>query len=818
MSEAEPIILDHSAWNQQDLLLHIIQRYFDLGNEAMAGQAWEVRAKSGRSESEALIQLNEELEPLGYLSMLDRGNPPILSVAHYPAGQQVIANWQLSVVWLMMAGFLTMIGSAWLMQFDSSATAFDSDILEESLIFLAIPMMLILGLASEVRRRIALLYGVKIGHVVPIAFPIMAVSWPFGLAGVLSQHRADLIPIPNRRALAVIESTVPIILFLGGSLLTIVGLHLTPLEPPELSSSPIGFQNNVLISILTLDWLGDDLLIKLQWIHLTGLAGIGLTLIGWTLLLPIPGFPGDRLLHALIGPAEMSDSNRQTGFFILMLGAMVMIFANTDYMPWLLIAALAAMRRFSPENTPPPLVVDESIVPTNKERSRFATLLVFLLIMGFPGLNPSFSINQWDEGLDSSGWVDEIELEVSETYNLTLDLTPEGINPVSGWIQIRVEGENSQLWDISSSQFNENKIYRFDGVTQNSPDALSMTIIPMDIAQNDTALIPNTSMWLRILVDVDGHVEEHLTVLRYLEKTSPIDPLWLLIEDTVTPRICMSIQKVDDRPAFLSLSNPFWEFENHTNLSQAGLHDVCLRGYEGALQSSQSKDEFRRIMGPELTLNFEDGEQIIWLLAVNGTEPKLQISDAGWQIPEWDWFSHDRNYTITYASEGSAFCPSSEIMPEMEIGNAWNWTFTDRSSIRIPAGQLGFGTLFFDSNGWLAFCEEGIMLRSYMIVEGDDVVLIEGDIGQNLSSDDNYYKISNRMNKTLPITVSWTGDSPDADVWSVSIQDEIAPYSESMMILEEAGTTSLYRSVWVTVVDGEITVNLAARCPVDGCE
>ena len=263
MSEAEPIILDHSAWNQQDLLLHIIQRYFDLGNEAMAGQAWEVRAKSGRGESEALIQLNEELEPLGYLSMLDRGNPPILSVAHYPAGQQVIANWQLSVVWLMMAGFLTMIGSAWLMQFDSSATAFDSDILEESLIFLAIPMMLILGLASEVRRRIALHYGVKIGHVVPIAFPIMAVSWPFGLAGVLSQHRADLIPIPNRRALAIIESTVPIILFLGGSLLTIVGLHLTPLEPPELSSSPIGFENNILISILTLDWLGDDLLIKL---------------------------------------------------------------------------------------------------------------------------------------------------------------------------------------------------------------------------------------------------------------------------------------------------------------------------------------------------------------------------------------------------------------------------------------------------------------------------------------------------------------------------------------------------------------------------
>ena len=184
MSEAEPIVLDHSAWTQQELILHIIHRYFDLGNEVMAGQAWEVRAKSGRSDSEALIQLNKELEPLGYLSMLDRGNPPILSIANYPEGQQIIANWQLSAVWLMMAGFLTMIGSAWLMQFDSSATALDSNLLQESMIYMAIPMMLVMALASEVRRRIALQYGVKIGHVVPIAFPILAVSWPFGLAGI----------------------------------------------------------------------------------------------------------------------------------------------------------------------------------------------------------------------------------------------------------------------------------------------------------------------------------------------------------------------------------------------------------------------------------------------------------------------------------------------------------------------------------------------------------------------------------------------------------------------------------------------------------
>ena len=136
MSEAEPIVLDHTAWTQQDLLLHIIHRYFDLGDEVMTRQAWEVRAKSGRTDSEALIQLNKELEPLGYLSMLDRGNPPILSISKYPVSPQIIANWQLSLVWLMMAGFLTMIGSTWLGRLDSTSTELDSELLRESMIFL----------------------------------------------------------------------------------------------------------------------------------------------------------------------------------------------------------------------------------------------------------------------------------------------------------------------------------------------------------------------------------------------------------------------------------------------------------------------------------------------------------------------------------------------------------------------------------------------------------------------------------------------------------------------------------------------------------
>ncbi len=837
MSETEPIVLDHASWTQHELLMHIIQRYFDLGNEAMAGQAWEARAKGGRSDSAAIADLNNQLFALGYLAMLDEGDPAILSIAPHPEDQPIIPNWQMGVVWAMMAGFLTLIGTAWLTQYHPDAMAFDGDLLRQAALQMAFPMLLILALASEGRRRMAAYFGVDIGHVVPIAFPILSASWPFGLAGVLSQRRADLTPIPNRRALAMIEFTTPLILFLGGTVLTLVGLHLTPVEPPNLTSAPIAFQNNPLITILSLDWLGETLWIRLQWIHLTGLAGIGLTLVGWTLLLPIPGLPGDRLLHAIFGPAQMSDSNRQTSIFVAMLAAMVIIFSETEYMPWLIIAVLGAMRRFSPETTPAPLIINEALVPSAEERSRYAALLVFVLVAGFPGMYPSYNIPDWDGALDTTDWADELHLNLSNSHDLTLDLAPAGMAPVSGWLQLRLEGENSVAWEITSPQFNTDGYHRFDGVTQHSPSTLSATITPPNVALDNPSMTPDTAMWLRILIDVEGHIEEHLITLLPAEVTSPIDPLWLLIEDTDTPRICVSVDKVDDRPAHLSLTNPFWEFEAvnegetegetaggtdgaeretaaEKNLTESGLHDICLRGYPGALQSSFATDEYQRVMGPTLTLDFEDGEQIIWSMPVNGTEARLQISESQWHLPYW--MSETSSYTISFGAEGSAFCPSSQIHPEMDVSAAWNWTFHERSTILIPAGVLSDGTLHFESEGWLAFCQEGALVRSYQVVEGDDVLVMPGELERGLQTSQNV--IVNRENHSLYVRVEWSGDAPDSDVWDVSIPDVVEADSEVSIDVQSSGDLSLYRAVWITASDGDITVHLAARCPVDGCE
>ena len=460
-------MLDHEAWDLSELIEHILTRHFNLGDEAIGGIAWQVRSRDGGDESESLLHVNRSLESLGWVAMLDEGDPPILSVAPRPIEQLLLPNWQLLSIWSMMSVFLTFVGSAWLLQFDADAGAFDPEILRQAVLYFTLPVVLTMALASEIRRRAAARFGINIGHLVPIVFPILSPIWPFGIAGLLSQRRSDLFLVPNRRALGIIELATPLTLFLSGTVLTVIGLALTPNEPPEISALPMAFQNNPLLTILVMDWLGADLWIRLQWLHPTALAGIGLSVVGWASLLPIPGFPGDRMLHAIIGPAEMTDSKRQTSLFILMLGVMVLVFVETEYWPWLLIAAIGTMRRFSTENTPPPIIVDESKGLSDVSRKQLVAAMLIVLIAGFPGMYPTYQIADWDAGLDTSNWATELQLTTDEPIELTLDLTPAGVIPVSGWLQFRIEGSTDD-WRIESDCQLEREVCRFDGVTQAS--------------------------------------------------------------------------------------------------------------------------------------------------------------------------------------------------------------------------------------------------------------------------------------------------------------------------------------------------------------
>jgi hypothetical protein len=799
MTEAEIHLLDTETWEQQELLEVICSRYFVLGSQGLAEYSWEVNGREGRSPSASLRSLNRHLKDLSLIAVLDEGDPPLLSVGGLPSQVMVMPAWQQALVWVLVTGFVTMAGALWVTHLNPAPAVLELAVLQTSLVFFALPVMGSVLLASYARIFVSDAFEVESNHLIPLAFPVMSPEWPFSLISAIGQMRPDLHPLPNRRALGFIELTTPTVMFVCGSILTLLGLGMTPNQPPSYEAAPIVVDTNSLVDILGSVILSSDVALKLQWIHPTGLAGIALSLAGWALLLPIPGFPGDRILHALIGPGDMQEGSNQTSIFIATLGFALLIFISTEYWPWLLLAAIAAWRRFSPEQMPSPFVVDEYAGLDEIQMRQIASLTLVILLLGYPGLEPSYEMEDWDKGLSTESWPTHILFE-NGGAEVELTLEPVGVMPVSGWLQMRIEGAPFGGWQIDSECMDEREVCRFDDITQASPGSVSVSM------NRDQMEASEQTFRLVILLDVADYVTEYVIVFQPTGVTSPIDPLWVMVEDTQTPRICVEIMVVEDDYVNLTNYDPFWSFENETSLGP-GIHDLCMRGHEGALQSLSLRDDQYRRIGPSISLSRENLSNDVLFLPIEGTQPIIQVSDGVWRIPEW--FESDSEYVIARGEAGSAFCPSTDVIAEVNASGDWDRDLADRSSILLPAGKIDNATLRFSASGWLALCQGTTMLTSYRVVEGPDVMVDPGTLSSRMPNGE--FSIVNRGNTSMPISLDWTGDAVAWDNWEAWAPSEVAAMSSVTANASVHGSPSAWWAAWVTADEDGITLHFAAR-------
>ncbi len=799
MTEAEIHLLDTETWEQQELLEVICSRYFVLGSQGLAEYSWEVNGREGRSPSASLRSLNRHLKDLSLIAVLDEGDPPLLSVGGLPSQVMVMPAWQQALVWVLVTGFVTMAGALWVTHLNPAPAVLELAVLQTSLVFFALPVMGSVLLASYARIFVSDAFEVESNHLIPLAFPVMSPEWPFSLISAIGQMRPDLHPLPNRRALGFIELTTPTVMFVCGSILTILGLGMTPNQPPAYEAAPIVVDTNSLVDILGSVILSSDVALKLQWIHPTGLAGIALSLAGWALLLPIPGFPGDRILHALIGPGDMQEGSNQTSIFIATLGFALLIFISTEYWPWLLLAAIAAWRRFSPEQMPSPFVVDEYAGLDEIQMRQIASLTLVILLLGYPGLEPSYEMEDWDKGLSTESWPTHILFEDGGA-EVELSLEPVGVMPVSGWLQMRIEGAPFGGWQIDSECMDEREVCRFDDITQASPGSVSVSM------NRDQMEASEQTFRLVILLDVADYVSEYIIVFQPTGVTSPIDPLWVMVEDTQTPKICVEIRVVEGDYVNLTNYDPFWSFENETSLGP-GIHHLCMRGHEGALQSLSLRDDQYRRIGPSISLSRENLVNDVLFLPIEGTQPIIQVSDGVWRIPEW--FESDSEYVIARGESGSAFCPSTDVIAEVNASGDWDRDLADRSSILLPAGEIDNATLRFSALGWLALCQGTTMLASYRVVEGPDVMVDPGTLSSRMPNGE--FSIVNRENTSMSISLDWTGDAVAWDNWEAWAPSEVAAMSSVTANASVHGAPSAWWAAWVTADEDGITLHFAAR-------
>jgi len=803
MEDNRFISLDTETWGNQELTEVIASRYFILGQDANRQSSWEVRSPNDMDVDDCLILLNNHLESLGLIGVLSSEELPVLSIIPLPISSNVSSSWQQFLIWILMSIFLTIVGAEWLGMYGQDGNIFNGHTIQESLYYFTFPIVFSLLICSHLRHWIAKNNSIDSGHIIPIIFPILYPTWPFGLTGILSQKRIDNIPFTNRKKLAIIESILPFSIFILGAIFTIIGLKLTSNEPPDLQNPPIIFDLNPLTQIIS-SLLFENYELKLQWLHPIGIAGIGLSMIGWILLLPIPGFPGDRLLYSLFGPSEMSRGELQTSLFIASLAIMMFTFAFVDYLPWLFLIAFSTWQRFSPENNINPFIVNQNTDLDNTFKSRITILLVAIMITGFPGLSPITTLEDFDSGLSTSDWITDLEISQFGDNNVDLDIRPQGILPVSGFLQFSIEGSQSEYWDINTS-CEWNYLCYFSNITQNNNQLINIVINAPNYAFEE-------KLYLRIVIDVNDNEQEHLIFLHNDQYSGPEDVFWTISQNSNNPIICTKLNIIPGDQGNLTLDNPFWNFANSTAVKE-GVSDLCLIGHEGALFSSNYTDQQFRLYGPSVQFNRDNNTTLEWLMPIEDTEPIILISGTEWSIPQW-LNSENTQYSIIYGSNGPSFCKSSNVVTEVDSN--WTLPLEEYTPIKFSKGEVINGTIIIPSSGWLMICDGVIPISKYIIEEGLDVVIKHGSINNKIFNQS--FSIINRENFSIPISVEWYGDSVNSGAWDAYyVANNVDAYGEVEIILEEKSNTSLSYTSWISIDKNSIIIHISVRCPINGC-
>jgi len=793
----EEILIDSETWGTRELLEVIASRFFDLGSEGAYPNSWEVRGKDDLQVGEQLLQLNMHLGPMGLVGSLEDSNPPVMTISRVPLGSSVMRGSQKVALWVVMAAFMTLVGEHWASEYEYGGSGVNE--FGHSFFFFTTPVILSLLIASYCRVIVARKFEVEVGHIAPIVFPIPT-WWPFGIVGTLGQRKPDLVPMPNRQALGSIEVAVPIVLLLSGSMLTILGLMMTPSNPPELTGAPTVFDTNLITGYLVESWMGGESGIRLQWLHPTGIAGIGLAIVGWGLMLPIPGLPGDRLLHAIIGPSEMRGGNTQTSIFLIVLFVMVIVFATAQWTPWVFLAFVAAWQRFNPDSLPQPIVLDEHFGLEERHRSRFVAIAIIVLLAGMPGAVPSYEMEDYDSGVSTGTWPEELLFEAGEELEFTLLLEPRGVMPVSGWLQFRVEGADPFEWELNYSCSVSADICRFDGLTQKENLELSISITPPE-----GVFTPHL---LKILVDVSGFEVEHVIKLSSLINGSFSEPFWELKGDPGAPIIC---NVMDTGGGRLEIESPYWNSMNDSNIS-AGVREICLQGHEGAIQNSDSFDSQGRAFGPVFYLVRENETIGPWTMPINGSERLIQVSGGSWVIPS-DFA--EVGDTLVHSDYGSPFCQSGDVAKQVNTGSNWSEEMGNYSAIRLTGNLSGEGSIGVGIGGWLAKCNSDGTMEAFRIRDSVDVYVHPSGLDRGINTEE--FVIFNREKVGMDLALEWHGDSPQSGIWEVTMNDWVDGGNSTVITAKAIGLSELERSVWVTADDSGITVHLSARCPSEGC-
>ena len=141
-----------------------------------------------------------------------------------------------------------------------------------------------------------------------------------------------------------------------------------------------------------------SMLLKTSWSHPFTLVGTTLMFFGWISLLPIPTFPGGRILIARMGIPEARSGSTQVMLLMVVLLFAFLFGAFSEWSIWVPVVALCASLLITKGSDPRlPIVLDDFKGLPDVDHRRIGIILFMAFMFALPSQIPFSMDDDWDE-------------------------------------------------------------------------------------------------------------------------------------------------------------------------------------------------------------------------------------------------------------------------------------------------------------------------------------------------------------------------------------------------------------------------------------
>ena len=825
-------------WSQHDLLQTILRRYFSV-HGAIGGTvlpAWKVSAKGEEDAHEQLVHLNQHLQKLGWMGKLLIDEPWVVQILPIPERQFPHRSFQ-RIMWAVTAFTLTLAGAYWTDGATPEGGWFTESSALDALLGYTLPILASIFLASHIQRHIAGRYGLRVGHIVPVPEPSIALwslgalpksmlIWPFGLFLIPTLPRMDARLWPNRKALGWSAVSVPITFVTLGMAFWGLGLWLTPDFVAVTAQQNIAYPP-LAVELLGELTLGDGYQQLLVWAHPFVHVGALLTFFGCLSMLPIPTFPGGRLMVARAGHGEARSGSNQIFIFLLLLAFAWMFDAFNGLNIWLLVLSMVVpLLLFMGSDRRTPIVLDEPKGLELSSMKNMGLVALAIVLLALPQQIPfavdedwedevSYTVQAFGEAVLSNGtWSAEVTITAANPSSLERSwsvLEDRYDTDLNGW---------TAIWDCDGS---DSYSIAEGGCGSILPPNMQSTVV-LNLTWSGQGDAPIAASFGLLTSSLSNLAVEEITIQPDLDVF--VASKWIFVEEDGELKRCLTLGGIGNAALNASLPNAVDAFDIEARLhwieGQDGLNTtyderpdrLCIRGLDPVVLQASTLDMVL-IDG----VQFHAGSPDLPMTAV--------LPQNGWTItPEatTGWGFELGAGTIMSAT-GEA-CPLNATLatPLPPASGEYVWDLEVRDISSIPAITNGSQnlTLQMPNEAQIIVCSDPlspIPRLNFTVEEGPEVILIRSEIahrmwsnvwtaatnGTLLNPESGTFNLYNPSNTTVAVQLNYEGNGAQWD--DVSSTSQLQPGDN---FFEFAPSNSTMSTMWFEHVEGQIVVHLGS--------